>query len=121
MAGRSVSGYVDEKIASRLTVVARAESRSPANIVGQALGFYVALPETARIAMRRIETLASPEEQRWLQTEFVRLLLKADMRLTQRKMAEEMGKNIPDGRVGEISRRMDRQYCPVSHSGFASI
>ena len=35
-------------------------------------------------------------EQRWLQTEFVRLLLKADMRLTQRKMAEEMGKNIPD-------------------------
>ena len=46
--------------------------------------------------MRRIETLASPEEQRWLQTEFVRLLLKADMRLTQRKMAEEMGKNIPD-------------------------
>ena len=106
MAGRSVSGYVDEKIASRLTAVARAESRSPANIVGQALGFYVALPETARTAMRRIETLASPEEQRWLQTEFVRLLLKADMRLTQRKMAEEMGKNIPDATTEEEFERV---------------
>ena len=55
--------------------------------------------------MRRIETLASPEEQRWLQTEFVRLLLKADMRLTQRKMAEEMGKNIPDAEPRTSSRK----------------
>ena len=106
MAGRSVSGYVDEKIASGLTSVARAESRSPANIDGQALGFYVALLETARTAMRRIETLASPEEQRWLQTEFVRLLLKADMRLTQRKMAEEMGKNVPDATTEEEFERV---------------
>jgi hypothetical protein len=38
MAGRSVSGYVGEKVASRLSAVAQAESRSPADIVGQALG-----------------------------------------------------------------------------------
>jgi hypothetical protein len=36
MAGRSVSGYVDERIAKRLLDVAQAEARSPANIVGQA-------------------------------------------------------------------------------------
>lgn len=95
MAGRSVSGYVDEKVAERLSEVSRAEARSPANIVGQALGFYVALPEAARVSMRRIERSASPEERRWLQNEFVRLLLKVDMRLTQRKMAEEMGSDIP--------------------------
>src|ERR1700722_6634346 len=96
MPGRSVSGYVDDKVATRLLDIARAEARSPANIVGQALGFYVTLPETARSSLRRLETLASPDELRWFQTEFVRLLLKADMELTQRRMAEEMAANIPD-------------------------
>jgi predicted transcriptional regulator len=92
MAGRSVSGYVDDKVAERLYDVARAEARSPANIVGQALGFYVALPEAARASLRRIETLASPDEMNWFKTEFVRLLFKVDMGLTQRQMAE-----IPSG------------------------
>ena len=95
MAGRSVSGYVDASVAERLCAVAQAESRSAANIVGQALGFYVALPEAARASLRRIETLALPEERQWLQTEFVRLLFKVDMGLTQRKMVAEMGANIP--------------------------
>ncbi len=96
MAGRSVSGYVDEKVAKRLYDLAQAESRSPANIVGQALGFYVSLPEAARTSLRRIETMALPDELRWFQTEFVRLLFKADMDLTQRRMAAEIGPGIPD-------------------------
>ena len=96
MAGRSVSGYVDEKVAKRLSDVAQAEARSPANIVGQALGFYVSLPEAARNSLRRIETMASPDELRWFQTEFVRLLFKVDMGLTQRRMAEEIGANVPE-------------------------
>ncbi len=96
MAGRSVSGYVDEKVAKRLFEVAKAEARSPANIVGQALGFYVSLPEAARNSLRRLETIASSDELRWFQTECVRLLFKVDMDLTQRRMAEEIGANIPD-------------------------
>jgi predicted transcriptional regulator len=105
MAGRSVSGYVDDKVAERLHDVARAESRSPANIVGQALGFYVALPEAARASLRRIETMASPEEMSWFKTEFVRLLFKVDMGLTQRQMAKEIGANIPnDGAEEELEK-----------------
>ena len=96
MAGRSISGYVDASVAARLSDRARAESRSSANIVGQALGFYVALPEAARVSLRRIEALASPGERQWLQAEFVRLLFKVDMGVTQRKMAAEMGAGIAD-------------------------
>jgi predicted transcriptional regulator len=96
MAGRSVSGYVDDKVAERLNDVARMESRSPANIVAQALGFYVALPEAARTSLRRIEATALPQEMQWFQTEFIRLLFKVDMGLTQRQMAKEIGAGIPD-------------------------
>ena len=67
MAGRSISGYVDEQIANRLAALAQAEARSPANLVAQAIGFYVGLPEAARVSLRRIETLATPDERNWLQ------------------------------------------------------
>ena len=96
MAGRSISGYVDDKVADRLNDIARIESRSPANIVGQALGFYVALPEAARASLRRIEAMAQPEEMQWFQTEFIRLLFKADMSLTQRQIAKEISATIPN-------------------------
>ena len=110
MAGRTVSGYVDEKIADRLNALAQVEARSPANIVGQALGFYVALPETARISLRRIESLASADEIRWFQTEFMRLLFKVDMGVTQRKMSEEMGENLPDARTEEEIERASVEW-----------
>lgn len=101
MAGRTGSGYVNDTIADRLHALAQAESRSPAKIVGRALGFYVALPEAARNSLRRIETMASSDELRWFQTEFMRLLFKVDMGVTQRKMAKEMGANIPDASTEE--------------------
>ena len=105
MAGRSVSGYVDEKVADRLDDVARMELRSPADIVGQALGFYVDLPESARSSLRRTEAMASPEELHWFQAEFIRLLLKVDMNMTQRQMAVEVGSNIPDvNNEGELEQ-----------------
>lgn len=110
MAGRSISGYVDEKVAERLNDVAQLESRSPANIVGQAIGFYVALPEAARTALRRIEAMASPEEMRWFQTEFIRLLFKVDMELTQRQMTKEIGADIPDVRTEEDLERASNEW-----------
>jgi hypothetical protein len=96
MSRRTVSGYVDESVADRLSVLARAEARSPAQIVGQALGFYVGLPEAARSSLRRIEAMGSPDEMQFLQSEFIRLLFKIDMDLTQRRMAADMGDKIPD-------------------------
>lgn len=97
MAGRSISGYVDEQIADRLQAVARIEGRTPASLVGQALSLYVSLPETARTSLRRMETLATPEERDWFQGELVRLLLRADMSVTQRRMADDLGERLPFG------------------------
>jgi predicted transcriptional regulator len=120
MAGKSVSGYVDERIARRLSEVAQAEARSLANIVGQALGFYVSLPQAARSSLRRIETMATPDELRWFQAEFVRLLFKADMGLTQRQMAKEMAANIPDvGAEEEIEQAAVEWTSGVGDDPFA--
>ncbi|WP_372422011.1 hypothetical protein [Salinarimonas chemoclinalis] len=95
MAVRSVSGYVDDAVATRLQHVARVEGRTPASLVGQALGLYVSLPEAARTSLRRIEALGTAQEQDHLRGEIVRLLLRLDMDLTERRMAEELGSKLP--------------------------
>ena len=97
MAGRSVSGYVDETVATRLASLARAEARTPASLVGQATSFYVGLPEAARSAIRRLDQMASREERRHLEAEIVRILLRADFALTQRLMADEVRDALPEG------------------------
>lgn len=96
MAGKSVSGYVDDGTAARLGAVALAEARTPASLVGQATSFYVGLPEVARSALRRIEQAATPDERRWFENELVRLLIRTKFSLTQRVMASEVSKSLPD-------------------------
>jgi predicted transcriptional regulator len=95
MARRTVSGYAEDKVIERLNDVAKMESRTTASVIGQAIKFYVALPESARASLRRIETMASRDEMRWFQMEFMRLLFKADMGLAQRRMAAEIGETLP--------------------------
>ena len=97
MAGRTVSGYIDDVVADRLNEIATLEDRKPANVVGQAVNFYVALPESARTSLRRIDALASPDEKQWFRREFMRLLFKVNMGLTQRRMASEIAPNLPAG------------------------
>jgi predicted transcriptional regulator len=110
MAERTIYGDVDDEVAKRLKALAREESRSPAEIVNQALAFYLGLPEAARAPLRRVATKASAAEWRWLQTEVTRLLVKADMAATQRKMAEEMGGNIPDAETEEDLERVSVEW-----------
>lgn len=95
MPGRSIAGYVDEVVAERLHETALAEGRSSASLVGQAVGLYTALPEAARASYRRIETFATEEERRWFEGELTRLLLRADMDFTARRMAAELGSALP--------------------------
>ncbi|WP_187193677.1 MULTISPECIES: hypothetical protein [unclassified Methylobacterium] len=95
MAGRSVSGYVDESVAARLGDVAAAEARTAASLVGQATSFYVGLPEMARSALRTLEQNGTSEERRWVEGEFVRLLLKAKFAISQRAMAQQVGPSLP--------------------------
>lgn len=97
MAGRSVSGYVDETVAARLSAVARAEARTPTSLVGQAISFYTGLPEVARTALSRIERHADGEERRWLESELLRLFMRADFSMTQRLMAAEVLLSFPEG------------------------
>lgn len=95
MAGRSVSGYVDESVATRLGDVAAAEARTAASLVGQATSFYVGLPEMARSALRSLEQNGTAEERRWFEGEFVRLLLKTKFAINQRAMAEQVSHSLP--------------------------
>lgn len=114
MAGRSVSGYVDEGVAARLGVVAHAGARTPAGLVGQATSFYVGLPEVARSALRRIEQTASPEERSWFEGELVRLLLRTNFALTQRVMAAEVAHSLPRGDSdAEIDQAADEWLGPA--------
>jgi arginase family enzyme len=55
--------------------------------------------------LRRIETTASADELRWFHTEFMRLLFRVDMDVTQRTMATEMGANMPGGVTEEEIER----------------
>jgi hypothetical protein len=95
MGGRSISGYVSESVAEKVSQIAAVEERSPANVVGQAVNFYVGLPETSRTALRRMAALSLPEERAWLQVEMVRLLLKAEKRMLERRMAQDIGERLP--------------------------
>jgi Lon protease-like protein len=59
MSGRTVSAYADETTAQRIVQLAKAESRSPAQIAAAALRLYAILPTDAHQAFRQIEALGS--------------------------------------------------------------
>ncbi|KMO33098.1 hypothetical protein VQ02_21855 [Methylobacterium variabile] len=114
MAGRSVSGYVDESVAAKLGAVALAEARTPASLVGQATSFYVGLPEAARSALRRLEQAGTPDERRWFEGEFVRLLLKVNLALTQRTMAMQVAHALPEDDSDEALDAATREWMEVA-------
>ena len=114
MAGRSVSGYVDESVAAKLGAVALAEARTPASLVGQATSFYVGLPEAARSALRRLEQVGTPDERRWFEGEFVRLLLKANLALTQRTMAMQVAHALPEDDSDEALDAATTEWMEVA-------
>lgn len=104
MPGRSISGYVDEAVASRVAAIARAEDRAPANIVGQAISHYVSLPEFTRRALRSIETRGKPEEQKWALEQVARAVLRADMEITERRIAAQIG---PDAQKASTEEELE--------------
>jgi hypothetical protein len=95
--GRPISGSIDDALAERLETAAREEGRASDSLVVQAVDLYTGLPEMARSCLRRVETEGSDEEKRRLRADVVRVLLGADMALTQRHMAEEIGRDLPEG------------------------
>lgn len=114
MAGKPVSGYIDEITAKRLSAIAVAEDRTPASLVGHATSFYVGLPEVARSALRRIEKTATAEERRWFEDEFVRLMLKTGFALTQREMTAQIRSPLPQGASdAEIDAAAEEWLAPA--------
>jgi predicted transcriptional regulator len=116
LAGKSVSGDIDEAVAARLATLARSESRTPASVVSQAVDFYAALPESARTALRRLGDHATGDERRWFENELVRLLLRADFSLTQRMMAEEIGPQFAEGADEAGLEAAAREWAAASTS-----
>ncbi len=106
MAGRTISAYVEDTVAQKVTDLAKREDRSPGQIAGQALRLYMALPNEARNAWRAVEHGATPEDRRWVATELARVLLKMEFELLHREMAAEISHRLPPDMSEEDIERL---------------
>lgn len=106
MSGRTISAYVEDAVAAKVTDLAKREDRTPGQIAGQALRLYMALPNEARNAWRAVEHGATPEDRRWVATELTRVLLKMEFELVEREMAAEMAGRVPEGASEEEIERI---------------
>lgn len=95
MAGRTISAYVEDTVAEKVTDLAKREDRTPGQIAGQALRLYMALPNEARNAWRAVEHGATPEDRRWVATELTRVLIQMEFELLHREMAAEIAPRLP--------------------------
>jgi hypothetical protein len=95
MAGQTISAYVDEKVAEKVEALSVREGVNKARFTGNALRFYTSLSGDARRALLAIEASGTPDERRWVTSEVMRLLLRAEFVIAQREMAAEMGDRLP--------------------------
>ena len=96
MAGRTLSAYVSEEVAENVALEARREDRSPAQIAGLALRFFVSLPRDARASLASLYNLGSQDECRQAVNEVARALNIAEFEMTSRRMAAVAAKLVAD-------------------------
>jgi hypothetical protein len=75
---------------------ARREDRSPAQIAGLALRFFVSLPRDARTSLASLYNLGTPEECRQAANEVARALNITEFEMTCRRMAGSAAKLVAD-------------------------
>jgi hypothetical protein len=90
MAGKSISAWVDDRTARGVELLAKVEARAPAHVVTAALKFYLALPEEARSAIRKIDALGTEEEARWAMRKVARALLEAQYEIAAEHAAVQL-------------------------------
>lgn len=105
MAGRTVSAYVPEDVAESVALEARREDRSPAQIAGLALRFFVSLPRDARASLIALDNLGTQDERRQALNEVARTLNIAEFEMTCRRMAGRARELVPDD---DIEEELDR-------------
>ena len=96
MAGKTLSAYVSEEVAENVALEARREDRSPAQIAGLALRFFISLPRDARASLTSLYNLGTPDECRQAVNEVARALNIAEFEMTTRRMAVVARKLAPD-------------------------
>jgi len=90
MAGKSISAWVDDRTARDVEMLAKVEARPPAHVVAAALKFYLALPEEALSAIRKIDALGTEEEVQWAMRKVARALLEAQHQIAAERAAKQM-------------------------------
>jgi hypothetical protein len=95
MAGRTLSAYVSEEVAENVALEARREDRSPAQIAGLALRFFVSLPRDARASLASLYNLGTQDDCRQAVNEVARALNVAEFEMTCRRMAGAAIKLVP--------------------------
>ncbi len=90
MAGRTISGYVDEGIAQRVERIAEVEERKLSQVTASALGLYALLPQEAHAALRRVEAFGEPEDLARAARQITRVLLDIQYDVAERAMIESM-------------------------------
>jgi hypothetical protein len=94
VAGKSLSAYVSEEVAESVALEARREDRSPAQIAGLALRFFISLPRDARASLVSLYNLGTQDECRQATNEVARAVNVAEFEMTCRRMAGAAGKLV---------------------------
>ena len=90
MAGKTVSAYTDSDTAESVAYLAKVEHRTPAQIAGMALKFFVNLPAPARTAWCQIDALGDREDREKVAREIARALLNAQYEIARKQVVSQI-------------------------------
>jgi hypothetical protein len=94
MPGKTVSAYVSDEVAETVALEARREDRTPGQVAGLAVRFFVSLPRDARASIVALMNLGTPDEQRQALNEVARVLNAAEFDMTSRRMQGRAGQLV---------------------------
>lgn len=90
MAGKTISAYTDSQTADSVAYLAKIEQRTPAQIAGMALKFFVSLPAPARTAWYQINALGEQGDREKVTREIARTLLNAQHEIARKQVVSQI-------------------------------
>ena len=90
MAGKTISAYTDSDTAKSVAYLAKIEQRTPAQIAGMALKFFVSLPAPARTAWYQINALGEQCDRARVAREIARTLLNAQYEIARLQVVSQI-------------------------------
>lgn len=86
---KTISAYTDSETAESVAYLAKLEHRSPSQIAGMALKFFVSLPAPARTAWCQISALGNQTDLETVTQEIAHKLLDMQYQIAQRQIVEQ--------------------------------